>query len=122
MIHRRDAEGAENIMEGDMEYTSKKLSRLTGLDRHQIIHLVERGVITPLKDVRGRGKVRRYSEYNIRQLIAVKTLMDCKVAHREIADILGKWNDNIDGLITKAKEFYGLFCYLKGRIEKGENV
>ncbi len=100
-----------------MEYTPKEI---LGLGRHQVIHLVETGIIKPLKDVRGRGRVRKYSEHNLKQLTAVKILMDCKIPHREIGDILREWNDDIDGLIIKAKEFYRLFCCLKSRKKEEE--
>ena len=95
-----------------MEYTTMQLSRLVGLDKAQIIHAVQIGIIKPAQDARGRGYSRKYSEHNMKQFLAMEILMRAKMPLREIGDILEKWND-VDGLILKAKEFYALYYQLR---------
>ena len=94
-------------------YSSGEISKIFKCNRQQIIHLVERGIVTPLIDARGRGKVRIYSEQNIKQIKAAKNLIECGTPYRDIYDILKRWN-NIDELIEQTEKYKAMFYQLKG--------
>jgi DNA-binding transcriptional MerR regulator len=52
----------------DRIFKLSELSRIFGVNRHLIINLVERGIISPLEDATGRGRSRLYSYANVVQI------------------------------------------------------
>lgn len=58
------------------------------INRHFVIHLVERKIIAPLRDVKGRGKSRKYSYQNLLQIGVFIYLTKFKLSYEKAMTIL----------------------------------
>ena len=59
----------------DKTWTMRDVVRILGVPKHRVIYFCNEGVIRPLKDATGRGKVRLYSARNLFELSLALVLM-----------------------------------------------
>lgn len=81
-------------------WTMRDVVRVLGVPRHRIIYFCEEGVVQPLADASGRGKVRTFSTRNLFEFALALTLMEGSVPSKHIAAIirlLGKFEKAVQG-------------------------
>ncbi len=65
-----------------------KIAKMFNINRHFILHLVDTGIIKPVYDVRGRGKVRLYSYVNLIEIGLFIQLTKLNLSHNKISILL----------------------------------
>ena len=80
-----------------------EVTKILEINRHFVIHLVEKKVIRPLQDVKGRGKVRKYSYANVLQIGLFLRLTKFDISYGTAAGVLSIVNN-----MLKRGSFEGL--------------
>jgi len=76
-------------MEEDRVFRLTEIVKIFGINRHLVINLVQRRILKPLKDVRGRGKSRLYSYANLVQLGVFLHLTKLSISYGRASQLLG---------------------------------
>lgn len=75
-------------MDKTKTFKLSEITKIFGVKRHFIIHLVEAGIIKPLMDAKGRGKSRKYSYENLIQIGVFIYLNKLKLSYGMAKSIL----------------------------------
>ena len=76
-------------MSAERTFTLSDIVKIYNVRRHFVIHLVEKGIVKPLVDAKGRGKSRRYSYSNALEIGIFLHLNALNISHEQAHSILG---------------------------------
>jgi len=75
-------------MENERSFRLKEIVKIFGISRHLVINLVQRRILKPLKDARGRGSSRLYSYSNLVQLGVFLHLTKLNISYGRASQLL----------------------------------
>lgn len=93
-----------------------EITKLFDIKRHFVIHLVEMGIITPLFDVRGRGKSRIYSYKNLLEIGIFIYLTHLRLSYEIARYILGQMSEFLKGY-SKSDSFVTPYICVLGFLD-----
>jgi DNA-binding transcriptional MerR regulator len=101
------------------EFLVRDVSEITGLKPREVVDLVDRGIIEPLKEARGSGTRRVFSFRNIVQISIYKLLRVLGLSRPRIRDCLERI-DQLEGIENYYHPHRNPFYDLVMALEEGE--
>ena len=93
-------------------YKLSEITRIFDIKRHFVIHLVEKGIIEPLLDVKGRGKSRLYSYNNLVEIGIFVYLNKLNLSYEMAARVLNNISKHIKYHTEETIETMPYICVL----------
>lgn len=100
------------ILDLQKTYKLSEITRIFDIKRHFVIHLVEKGIIEPLVDVKGRGKSRLYSYNNLVEIGIFVYLNKLDLSYEMASSILRNISKHIKYHTEEVLETMPYICVL----------
>lgn len=109
------------ILDLQTTYKLSEITRIFEIKRHFVIHLVEKGIIEPLVDVKGRGKSRLYSYNNLVEIGIFIYLNNLNLSYEMATRILNNISKHIKHHTEETIETMPYICVL-GFLDGGMDI